>query len=63
MWTLFVISVVIGNPEVKVTRYADYETEWTCNIALDALDKEFTEGEKAICMKTGRATPTLNSLY
>lgn len=63
MWTLFVISVVMGSPEVKVTRYREYDSQWNCNIALDELDREFTEGEKAICLKTGIAAPTLDSLY
>ena len=63
MWTLFVISVTMGIPEVKVTRYNEYESQWSCNIALGEIDNEFNEGEKAICLKTGKNIPGIDRLY
>ena len=49
MWTLFVVSTVIGLEEPKVTRYAEFETAMSCHIEQAALETTFTEGEKVVC--------------
>ena len=49
MWTLFVVSTVIGLEEPKVTRYAEFDHKETCYHAWDTVTSEFTEGEVAFC--------------
>jgi len=63
MWTLFVISMVMGQEEPKFTRYGEYKTEWLCRNALDDLEKEFISNEDAVCLLVGKDEPRLDSLY
>ena len=49
MWTLFVVSTVIGLEEPKYTRYDEFEHFETCYHAQLKLEEEFTQGEKAFC--------------
>ena len=49
MWTLLIISTVIGLDEPKVTRYAEYATAIDCVEDAIELYKEFNGREKAIC--------------
>ena len=49
MWTLLIISTVIGLDEPKVTRYDDYATALECQQAWYQVTSEFTEGEIAFC--------------
>jgi len=47
----------------KVTRFKEFHSQWDCNIALEKLEKEFEMGETAMCYKTGRTIPKLDSIY
>ena len=49
MWTLLIISTVIGLDEPKVTRYDDYATALECKQAWYQVTSEFTQGEIAFC--------------
>ena len=49
MWTLFIISTVIGLDEPKVTRYAEYEYAWQCEDNWRLLNYEFKNNEIAFC--------------
>ena len=49
MWTLWIVSSVIGNAEPKYTRYETFETAMSCHIEQEVLETEFTQGEKAFC--------------
>ena len=49
MWTLFIVSTVIGLDEPKVTRYAEFEQAWQCEDAWRLLNYKFTQGETAFC--------------
>ena len=50
MWTLWIISSVIGSAEPKYTRYETFETAMSCHIEQAALETTFTEGEKVVCI-------------
>ena len=52
MWTLWIISTVIGLEEPKVTRYAEFDHKETCYHAWYEVTSEFTEGETAFCEQT-----------
>lgn len=52
MWTLWIISTVIGLNEPKVTRYDMYDDKATCYHAWEDLTAEFTDGETAFCEQT-----------
>ena len=49
MWTLLIISTVIGLDEPKVTRYDDYATALECQQAWYKVTSEFTQDEIAFC--------------
>jgi len=49
VWTLLIISTVIGLHEPKVTRYAEYATAIDCVQDWVELSREFTQGEYAFC--------------
>lgn len=49
MWTLWIVSSVIGSTEPKVTRYAEFETAMSCHIEQAVAEVNFTQGEKAVC--------------
>ena len=49
MWTLFVVSTVIGLEEPRYTRYGEYEHWYQCQDDWRKLSNEFTEGEVAFC--------------
>ena len=52
MWTLWVISTVIGVTEPKYTRYETFETAMSCHIQQAVLESTFAEGEIAFCEET-----------
>ena len=52
MWTLWIISTVIGLEEPKVTRYGVYDHKETCYHAWYTVTSEFTQGETAFCEQT-----------
>jgi len=50
MWTLFVISTIVGLEEPKVTRYGEYATQQECAIERAILEVHFQDtDEGAIC--------------
>ena len=49
MWTLWIISTVIGLDEPKYTRYDTYETAMSCYIEQAVLEIDLIPGEEAIC--------------
>ena len=49
MWTLLIISTVIGLDEPKVTRYGEYATAIECKQEWYKVTSEFTQGETAWC--------------
>ena len=49
MWTLWIVSSVIGSTEPKVTRYAEFETTMSCHIEQAVVEENFTQGETAFC--------------
>ena len=49
MWTLWIISTVVGLEEPKYTRYETFETAMSCHIEQAVLEANFTQGEKAFC--------------
>jgi hypothetical protein len=49
MWTLFIISTVIGLDEPKVTRYAEFETAMSCHIEQAVVETMFENNEVAYC--------------
>jgi hypothetical protein len=49
MWTLLIISTVIGLDDPKVTRYADYATSIEYVQDWVEISKEFTQDEYAFC--------------
>jgi len=49
MWTLWIISSVIGSAEPKYTRYDTYETKMSCQIEWHLVTIDFTEDEVAYC--------------
>ena len=49
MWTLWIISTVIGLDEPKVTRYEEYVSKLECQVAWHEVTTEFTQGETAYC--------------
>lgn len=54
MWTLWIVSVVFATAdmtEYKYTRYAEFETKQSCQIAWYEITSEFTQDEVAFCEK------------
>lgn len=49
MWTLWIISSVIGLDEPRLTRYDEYKTAQDCLIAWHEITSEFKENELAFC--------------
>lgn len=49
MWTLLIISTVVGLEEPKVTRYAEFTTRIECQQEWNNVTSEFTQDEKAFC--------------
>ena len=49
MWTLWIVSSVIGSAEPKYTRYQEYETAMSCHIEQAMQEVHFTQGETAFC--------------
>jgi len=49
MWTLWIVSTVIGLDEPKITRYEEFEHPESCFHAEWKLEEEFTQGEWTIC--------------
>lgn len=49
MWTLYIISTIIGNTEPKVTRYAEFNNFESCYHAQLVLEEEFTQSEQTVC--------------
>jgi len=56
MWTLLIISTVIGLDEPKVTRYGEYATAVECKQEWYKLTSQFTQGETAWCEGLERNT-------
>lgn len=52
MWTLWIISTIIDTTEPKYTRYAEYESALSCEIAWYKVTSEFTQNEIAFCKET-----------
>jgi len=52
MWTLWIVSSVIGSAEPKYTRYDEYEHWYECQDAWQELSSAFTENEIAFCEAT-----------
>jgi hypothetical protein len=50
MWTLWIVSSVIGSTEPKYTRYEEFETAMSCHIEQAVLETEFIQNEKAFCI-------------
>jgi hypothetical protein len=50
MWTLWIVSSVIGSTEPKYTRYEEFETSTSCHIEQAVLETEFIQHEKAFCI-------------
>ena len=51
MWTLFIISTVIGLDEPKITYWDNYKTQKECLLERAVLTSTFTQGERALCIK------------
>ena len=49
MWTLWIVSTIIGLEEPKVTRYAEFDHFESCYHAQLVLEEEFTQGETTVC--------------
>ena len=49
MWTVWIVSTVIGLKEPKWTRYAEVKHFETCEHIAIELEKEFTQGEYVVC--------------
>ena len=49
MWTLWIVSSIIDSTEPKYTRYAEYESKMSCEIAWYEVTSKFTQGEIAFC--------------
>lgn len=49
MWTLWIISVVVGSSEFKMTQYDTYNTSMECAVEEALLEAHFTESEIAFC--------------
>lgn len=49
MWTLWIISSVIGLDEPKYTRYDVYDNKMSCQIEWHLVTMEFTQDEIAFC--------------
>ena len=49
MWTVWIVSTVIGLEEPRWTRYAEVEHFETCEHIAMKLEAEFTEGEYVVC--------------
>ena len=49
MWTLWIVSSVIGSAEPKYTRYDEYVTAMSCHIEQAMQEVHFTQGETAFC--------------
>lgn len=49
MWTLWIVSSVIGSTELKVTRHAEFETAMSCHIEQAVLETMFENNEVAFC--------------
>jgi len=49
MWTLWIVSSVIGSTEPKVTRYEEYATALECQQDWYKLTSEFIQDEIAFC--------------
>ncbi len=49
MWTLWIVSTIIGLEEPKVTRYAEFDHFETCYHAWYEVTSEFTQEEIAYC--------------
>ena len=52
MWTLWIVSSIIDSTEPKYTRYAEYESKMSCEIAWYEVTSKFTQGEIAFCEGT-----------
>ena len=50
MWTLWIVSSVIGSEEPTYTRSEPFETAMSCHIEQAVLETTFTEGEKVVCI-------------
>lgn len=49
MWTLWIVSTVIGLEEPRWTRYAEFATKLECQQAWYEVTSEFTQDEFAVC--------------
>jgi hypothetical protein len=49
MWTIWIVSTVIGSAEPKYTRYETFETAMSCHIEQAVLETTFIQDEKAFC--------------
>jgi hypothetical protein len=49
MWTLWIVSSVIGSTEPKYTQYETFETAMSCHIEQAVLEATFENNEVAIC--------------
>ena len=52
MWTLWIVSTIIGLEEPKHTVYDTYETKMACQIEWHIVNMYFTENEIAYCERT-----------
>jgi hypothetical protein len=49
MWTLWIVSSVIGSAEPKLTQYETFETSMSCHIEQAVLETMFKNNEVAFC--------------
>ena len=49
MWTLWIVSTVIGSAEPKYTRYDEFDHKESCYHAWYTVTSKFTEDETAYC--------------
>jgi hypothetical protein len=49
IWTLWIVSSVIGSTEPKYTRYKEFETAMSCYTEQVVVEVNFTQGEEAFC--------------
>ena len=54
MWTLWIISTVIGLEEPRVTRYQEFNSKLECQVAWHQVTSNFTQDETAFCEGTDK---------
>jgi hypothetical protein len=49
MWTVWIVSKIVGSAEPKYTRYAEVNHFETCEHVARELEADFTQGEYVVC--------------